>query len=309
MRLLRSPAALLIGALALAGCSSDHTNLTGAGGGFIGGSGDEAAVSTVIAATPGVVEDGLSDDGGQVSASIAGGLAAVRPLTFWRTLTTRDRTFEFAFSDTDSTGRPTRAIVTIRTHFTGTFNLLAVVPSDTNAADSSRQILHKPLDETRTRLVLLRRAALGSTDRRVVWRIAAVSGVEVVSNPSTTHIESVRVQAAGVDTTIIEPVAFFRLQDLIRVQPGGPVTLTVRTQNADDVVVLHLADRRFVMHSNGDGTFTAQWHTSAFVHGLRGVDIDALSNGTLYDDSAPYSSDQWIVPFVIAPELLLGPPV
>src|SRR5262249_38122939 len=158
----------------------------------------------------------LSDAGDQVDATVAAGLAAVRPLRFWRTIMSRDRTFGFAFSDTDSTGRPTRAIVTITTHLTGTFHLIAVVPSDTNAADSSRQVLHKPLDETRTRLVLLRRTALGNSDRRVFWRIAAVSGVEVVSNPSTTHIESVRVQTAGLDTTIVEPVAFFRLADLIR---------------------------------------------------------------------------------------------
>ena len=54
----------------------------------------------------------------------ASSAAAVRPLTFWRQIRSVERRFEFAFADTDSTGRPTTCVVTVHQHILGTFNLL-----------------------------------------------------------------------------------------------------------------------------------------------------------------------------------------
>lgn len=298
----------LLGLLLLAGCSKSSNNVTGTGG----GSSEQVQVTTAIAATPGVLDDGVSDsqDSTTYSAEPAtSGLSAIHPITFWRRWTVSDRTFAFAFSDTDSTGRPLRAVVTISTHLHGTFNVAANVPStDGNPADSTRQVFHKPLDETRTRLVWLHRAAL-ATDARVVWRISGVSGVHVVSNPNTTHIVSVHLVTTGVDTTIVNPIAFINLATLMRFQPASTVQITVTTSNATDAVAIHLVDGiRFRLHNNGDGTHTGQWTTSVFTHGLRHVGIDAISHGSLFDDTAAYDSEQWVEPFVLFPELLLGPP-
>jgi len=47
------------------------------------------------------------------------GTAAIHPLRYWRTIRSVDRSFEFAFADTDSTGHPTTAVVTIRKRLLG----------------------------------------------------------------------------------------------------------------------------------------------------------------------------------------------
>jgi hypothetical protein len=56
--------------------------------------------------------------------------------------------------------------------------------------------------------------------------------------------------------------------------------------------------RRF--HNNGDNTYTLTWHTSP-EDGIHHFGVNALSNGTLFDDQAPYDSDAWIFPYAIQP--------
>src|SRR2546426_3687698 len=126
---LRASLLLLLAVGALSGCSRNSALTTP------GSTGMSAAQSQAMAEMtqrPGVIEDGTSDSEAEMTSASGTGLAAIRPLTFWRRFRARDRTFEFAFSDTDSTGQPTRAIVTIRTHLTGTFNILAGVPNDSS---------------------------------------------------------------------------------------------------------------------------------------------------------------------------------
>jgi hypothetical protein len=71
------------------------------------------------------------------------------------------------------------------------------------------------------------------------------------------------------------------------------VTLTVTTQRPDDVVVLLHRDRRFRLHNNGDNTYTGTW-LAPNVDEIRHVGVNALSNGSLFDDAARYSSDAWL---------------
>jgi len=102
-------------------------------------------------------------------------------------------------------------------------------------------------------------------------------------------------------------LAFIRLASLPKVTPGTEVTLTVTTERSDDEVFLHAADRRFRFHSNGDGTFTGVWRAGLFVRGMRHFGVDAISHPTLFDDVAPYDSNRWVLPHVIAPEVLAEP--
>ena len=41
-----------------------------------------------------------------------------------------------------------------------------------------------------------------------------------------------------------------------------------------------------------------------FFGGLHHIGVNALSNGTLFDDEAPYDSDAWILPHTFFPESL-----
>jgi hypothetical protein len=323
---------LLLVAAALTGCS--RNNLPTSSSGSV--TATQAEVMTEMTQQPGVIEDGVSDSELEYSAD-AGGLAAIRPLAFWRRFRAHERTFEYAYSDSDSTGRPTRAIVTIRTHLVGTFNIRAgAAPPDSTGnspgigigvgaallnapRDSTIHTVTKPLDEVRVRRVVLRRLRLphdvprdadcDHDSTRVRWRVAGVSGVEVTSQDNTTDIVSVHVEAGALETTITDPLEFIRLRGLLKLDPGASVKVTVTTTHNDDVVLLHHNDRRFKLTANGDGTYSGEFSCRRFTRGLWHFGVDAISHATLFDDAAAYDSQRWVFPYVVAPERLDGPPL
>jgi len=278
---------------------------------------DQAQVADVLALEPAVVEDGQfeSSDVSSLSGGQPGALAAIRPLRFWRTITGVERRFEYAFADTDSTGRPTTAVVTVHRLLTGRFNILTGQPrGDSTVRDTSASIVHKPLADHWVRRILLKRVP-GAEPGANAWRIVATSGVEVTSRAAQTHIESLRVQAAGTDTTITGVLRPFHLRRIFRLAPGTPVTLTVTTLRNDDVVVMCMRDRRFRFRNNGDNTYTGEWIVPDPRRGdgpgpapgpgappILHFGVNALSNGTLFDDQAPYDSQAWILPFIVGPD-------
>jgi len=262
---------------------------------------DQAQVQDAMDRHPEMVDDGIYGTEGSVSiASNApiGADAAITPLTYWRTITKIDRQLEFAFTDPDTTGAPTTAVVTVHRFLSGEFNILTGdVP-----VDSTRTVIHKPLHDHWVRRLLFKRVP-ETTDPDVRWRLAAISGVKVTSRGATTLITSLRVQSGPLDTTLTDPLAFHRLRRILRLEPNAQVTLTVTTSRNDDIVVLHHRDKRFRFHNNGDNTYTGVWTVGA-ADGLQHFGVNALSRGTLYDDSAPYDSQSWIFPYVVAPTML-----
>jgi hypothetical protein len=74
----------------------------------------------------------------------------------------------------------------------------------------------------------------------------------------------------------------------------------VTTLRNDDVVVLHRLDHRFRMHNTGDNTYTAVLRPRARGFGMLHFGVDAMSNGTLFDDTLPYDAQRWVLPFAMA---------
>jgi hypothetical protein len=278
---------------------------------------DQAQVASVVAIEPEVVEDGQFESAEITSLGAGPGatgtLAAISPLRFWRVITRVERRFEFAFADSDSTGRPTTAIVTVHKSLAGRFNILTGVPgSDSTALDSSVSVIRKPLADHWVRRVLLRRIPAADSAGRA-WRVVATSGARVTSRDATTRIASLRFQTAGVDTTITDPLHFFYLRRILKLEPGTPVTLTVTTLKNDDVVVMCRVGHRFRFHNNGDNTYTGVWQVPDLRVGpgprpgpgrppIFHFGVNALSHGTLFDDQAPYDSQAWLLPVVLAPD-------
>lgn len=266
---------------------------------------DQTLVTQEVARQPDVVEDGTYESEGNVTleAGATGSAsldAAITPLTYWRTIRSIDRRYDVRLSDPDSTGRPTTALVIVHKQLHGTFNILTGdVP-----VDSARSVVHKRLNDHWVRRVLLKRIPANepspSNARRWAWRVAATSGVEVTSNDATSTILSLRVQATGLDTTVTDPLELFRLRAITKFEAGTEVTLTATTSRNDDIVVLHHREGRFRFHNNGDNTYTGVWHVGRGA-GLRHVGVNALSNGTLFDDTLPYDSKSWILPYVVRP--------
>jgi hypothetical protein len=306
--------ALVFASVLLAGCGKNSNPASPLGSTPASvPSNDQAAVTSVIAAVPQAVEDGLADlpDPTSIGGS-PGMMTAIQPLNYWRTIRERDRTFEFVFSDPDPDGRPTTAVVTIRKRLVGQFNILVGAqavdgtPVDGPPATGDRLVVRKPLEDHWVRRVLLKRIRLESERGEPRWRIAAISGVKVTSKDATTTILSLRIQAADKDTTIVDPLAFQRLRRILRFEPGTRVVLTVTTGRNDDVVVLHHRDHRFRFRNNGDNTYTGVWPTGLSFPGLGHFGVNALSNGTLFDDQAPYDSQSWLFAYALEPANLLA---
>jgi len=259
---------------------------------------DQAQVATVLGQNPDYVNEDLYQDPQLQSYDPSTGFAAIRPLRFWRNITNVQTTFDFDFSAPDSSGRPTMAVVTIHRHLTGTFNILAGAADST---DTTRSLVHKPLDDHWTRKIALVRRREPSDAIGGRWRLVGTSGVDVRTEGGVTRVQSLRIQAAALDTTVTDPLELHRLRRLLFLPAGTEVTLTATTGSASDVVLFfgHEMRRRFT--NNGNGTFTFHFMTGRFL-GLRHFGVDALSHGTLFDDTQPYDSNTWILPFVVVPE-------
>lgn len=253
---------------------------------------DVASVNAAIAANPTAVDENVYEGTEPASLDPAGALGAVRPLFWWRKINTVTRTFDTQFSNPDSLGRPTMAVVAVHKRLQGTFNIL--VGDSLLSADS---LLRKPLDDRWERRLLMKRVAVDSLGNPV-WRLVGTSGVEVRSAGGATRIQGIRIVAGAVDTTVTDPLQLHRLRRVLLIPPGTPVQVTVTTGAANDIVLMYRWHFRARFHNNGDGTYTARWTTSD-EEGLRHFGVDALSNGTLLDDAAPYDSDAWIFPFAV----------
>lgn len=312
----RSALTLPLLLMLLAGCSGQGTVNT-PGDPAAGASQDQADVAATLAENPAYVDDDVSESPDQTSlgATSASGVgvgtlsaeAAIRPLTFWRQIRDIERRFEFKFSDPDSNGRPTTAIVTVHKSIRGSFNIL--VGDDVGEGNPPEaHVIHKPLADHWVRRLMLKRVALAASDRRA-WRVVATSGVRITSRDAETRIASLQIQSGPLDTTITDPLAFFRLRGILKLDPAADVTLTATTLRADDVVLLYLRNHRVRFHNNGDNTYTARFRVPDRI-GLHHVGVNALSNGTLYDDEARYDSQSWIEPYRVHPlELADGTPV
>jgi hypothetical protein len=302
-----SLALLLAGGLA-AGCGRNASDPLAPSSGSSGSTGnDQAEASQAMAAAPELIDDGQFEGSDQTRIDApAGATAAIRPLYFFRNITSVERQFEFAFADTDSTGRPTTAFVTVHKFLRGTFNVAAGARVEAGVRDTAQvRIVRKPLADHWVRHLLLKRvpapATLATAAReRPRWRVAASSGVDITSRGATTGIRRLEIKTASRDTVIEDPLALFRLRRIMKFDPAEEVTLTVTTGRSDDVVVLVRAGLRSRFRNNGDNTYTLVWHAPA-LPGLFHVGVNALSNGTLFDDQAPYDSKAWIVPAVVTP--------
>ena len=270
-------------------------------------SAEQASVTSTMVTQTSFMDDGMYDSTTMPPLTSAhpvtpGGFAVqspIDPLDYWRTFTHVTTWYSFAFSDTDSTGRPRWARVTVNRHLLGRFNILQSLPGDSATGDSMN-VIHKPMDEMWVRNLLLHRFQGDSAGAGPDWRLVGASGVKVSQIGAMTHILSLRIQSqnTGVDTTITDPSRCFFLHWILRFSANDRITVTANTGNATDICVLHKFDHRFRMKNNGDGTFTIGWRTGDW-SGWRHFGVNAFSHGTLFDDTAPYDSQTWFIPYTV----------
>jgi hypothetical protein len=288
---------LAVAALALAGCGRTTSSLQAPVGGGAPAGSDEAQVSAIVESNPDVVDEDVWQSLNAQSYDNSVGMAAIRPLRFWRNITSVERSVDTQFGEPDGDGRPTRALVTVSKHLLGTFNILAGAAELT---DTTRARLSKPINDQWTRKLVFVRMPAPADSGRGRWHLVGSSGVDVHTRGGATRIQSIRIQSASLDTLITDPLELHRLRHVMLFQPGAPVTLTVNTGNASDVVLFYGRDARRRFINNGDGTFRFEFPAGQFP-GLRHLGVDALSNGTLFDDVAAYDSNAWMIAFAVDP--------
>ncbi len=286
--------ALATGSLTGCGKSADSLTPTSDAG---ASAADQAEVAAAVAASPEYTDEDVHASSMEMALQDApeGALTAIRPLRWWRSIDDVSRRIETEWAQPDSNGRPTMAFVTIHKRLVGELHIVYGAVSDT---DTTVARVDKPLDDRWVRRLALQRKRVNEDSTRSVWRVVGTSGVEVKSEPVTSDIQSIRLQAGAVDTTITDPLQLHRLRHLIFVDPSTPLRLTVTTSRADDTVLLYRHDLRRRFQNNGDGTYTLEWTTGDF-GGLRHFGVNVLSHGTLFDDQAPYDSNAWILPFAV----------
>ncbi|MFN8178171.1 MAG: hypothetical protein U0167_09590 [bacterium] len=144
--------------------------------------------------------------------------------------------------------------------------------------------------------------AKGNGERGRGWRLVSMSGVLAQSPKTTRHINSVRIQDGDIDRTITNVTDLVPIEDLISLPPNTTATITVDTGDATDQVYLHLRWRqaRLKLVGKGDGTFSGAFETGPR-GGARHLGVDVLSQGTLFDDTAPYDNIVWGIPYRVGP--------
>jgi len=260
---------------------------------------DAAQIATALEANPEYVNEDVWQNADPLTLDPGTGLAAIRPLRFWRDIRDVRTDVQTEYLNPDDQGRPTLAIATVRRQLRGSFNILAGSPDDPTVEPTP---VRKPLDDLWTRRVAFVRQPLadGTPGR---WRLAGTSAVEVHTRAGQTRVTSLRIQAGGLDTTITEPLELHRLRRILLLPPDAEVLLTATTQAPDDVVLFHGRDLRLRFVSHDDGTHTFRFPSGHFP-GLRHFGVDALSHGTLFDDTAPYDANAWVLAFSVAPQRL-----
>jgi hypothetical protein len=296
---------LLLAAAALAGCgkSTKPSSPAGAigsvsgGGSGSGGGGatvvDGVQINDAMAANPTVVDDGLTlSPAPMVMPEAPLGMGWYRPFRWWRSIDSTTRVVDIKYGDPDASNKPTTAVASITRHLYGTFN---IVRADSAMTAAAVHVVRKPLEDVWERKLAFKRDTMGT---RPGWHIVGTSGVLVTSVKATTEIKSLRIQSGARDTLITDPLQLHRLPHVLCFRGFAPTHLTVTTGRPDDIVVLYRSEERRRFTNNGDGTYSLDFLAADF-GGLEHFGVNALSNGTLMDDKAPYDSQAWLLPFAV----------
>src|SRR5262245_56112107 len=285
---------LLLAAVSLAGCGRTSSLQAPAGGPAAGT--DDAQIAAELQANPEYVnEEVWQNETPMALEEDAIGFAAIRPLRFWREIRRVETNLDIRYLSPDPNGRPLLAIVTIHRNLHGSFNIVA---GSVEAGDPTRALVQKPLDDLWTRRIALVRMPVPEDTALTRWHLAGTSGVDVRTRGGDTRVTSLRIQSGELDTTITEPLELYRLRRVLKLEPDAEVRLTARTSDPTDVVLFHGVDARRRFVNNGDGTHSFRYPTGHFP-GLRPFGVDALSHGTLFDDTEPYDSNAWILAYAV----------
>lgn len=291
-----APAALAL-LLVVSGCEMNPTSADD--------NEDQAAILSLIGEEVDFFDSNLfSAQGAEDPTTPAKVLADIVPWRYGRQILGVDKDISVT---TDNTTEPATAQVSWTVIKTGVFHII----------DSSATAYSKDFTDTMMKFATFERRGPVDSFRRG-WRLVSISGTEIVSDGATVGIESVNLSSTGGVDTIFSDVSTLVTKENIQVfASSDTVTITVTTNNTDDIVLLHYPAWMMGHHqrnhvrrqliNNGDGTYTGTWVVRGQVwrnghrrNPPRHITVDVLSHGTIYTDNEPYDSIAWGFVYLVA---------
>lgn len=138
------------------------------------------------------------------------------------------------------------------------------------------------------------------------WRLENLSGVEIMSDPNTVGIDSIRIECMNYpDTVITDPLNLVKRRNILTFDPEVEVTLTIYSTD-DTYAFFHARARRFghrgwwrwEFDEVESGVWSGTWITPR-LPGVRMAAFDILHKSTLDDNQYQYDSNAWVFPYII----------
>ena len=194
------------------------------------------------------------------------------------------------------------AFVTISLRAEGIFHILEI---DTSATPDTIILHQKDLADNFISYAIFKRHPMGCSDcfHSRGWRLETISGAEINSDSVEVQIDSVRINCASYeDTVLTDPWVFFDRENLITLGTEEEVTLTL--YSFDNVYAyLHAKSGgdywrrwKFDEMESYPPIFQGGWRTSS-VPGIKVAAFDVLDKNTLDDETYKYDSNVWVFPY------------
>jgi hypothetical protein len=244
-------------------------------------------------------EDGLFDDmgpyeAGQTTLGGGEGREPIDPLTYWRVVTDHECRREIVVDPSERT-----AHVTVHRQIWGDLHII----------DESMVEYVKPFHHEGLRYATFVRVpgwepnegqggeTPGNRFRHGPWVLTELSGFRAQSDTLTISIDWMRIQSATVDVTITDPLDLKAVPDeILRLQVGEDVTVTVSGPPADAILFLHRRRWKSPLQYDGEA-FVGTWTVGR--RGRHCAWIEAMAHDTLFESEHPEDTLIWGMPYVV----------
>lgn len=278
---------------------------------------DVAAMKLMIATDPLYTSDGIIlDDQSSNSLgfqSLAKTETPIYPRAWYRRVTKVERDVQF------DKVNDTTVVATVTHTLTGEVKILAKY----SLQDSTVTTISKPFTQITTRKVKFYRV-VSSRDTSARWKPGEVSAAKGGTTNAEITINKLEVSIGDTSYTIVDPTKYFFSLEHQRIRPLIPfihtntkMTVRVYVTSADpdtDFVSVHYpffsmrpmmarpmhVRARLVSQTQSGGAYQRVYeHTwEAGIAGRNHFFVDVLTRGSLFDDTAPFSTELWGVPYI-----------
>jgi len=177
------------------------------------------------------------------------------------------------------------------------YDTLYILAGD-SIGDTTLQLYTKFFIDHGKRYAVFKRDTVANYHRG--WRLYALSGVDVTSEPNTVQIDSIKIDWGDSTRVITDILKLKTREEVLTISPDEVFTISVYTNDTTALVFLHTwrgnRSRRWRLH-HGHGRFHG--YCRAALGGIHHIAVDIMTHSTLFDSDEPYDSNTWIIPYRI----------